>query len=423
MPVYAYKAIDNQGKVVQAEMEAESEIALTTELAKAGLQPIAIRIRQKSQPGLAMAFPALLPKKGVKTEALVMFTRQFATIIKAAVPIIEGLGVLAQQAEDPVLKEALNAVVHDVEGGSSLSKALARHPHVFSDLYVNTVVAGENAGILDKVLLKLSQVLAEDHETKSNIQAAMRYPTMVVFALLAAIFVLSVFVIPQFSKIYADAKMDLPLPTQIMIALSRIMLGPWAKSKVVALQLLWFGMLFGAGFLCSVALRVCINTRTGRWYWDTLKFQLPVVAPVYTKITMLRFTSMLNVLYQSGLPVLHTLDIVGATIGNVVLAKEVEKIKRDVGDGKGISAAVLNSPMFPRLVGYMISVGEKSGSLPMMLDSLYDYFYLEVKTAVRNLTTMIEPIMTAVLGSVVMVMTLAIFMPLWNLIQVIRQGT
>ena len=423
MPVYVYKAVDNTGTVRQGELAADSEIALTTELARNGLLPITIHFRPERAPGLSFIEGLLSPKKTVKIEALVIFTRQFATIIKAAVPIIEGLGVLAQQAEDPALKEALTLVVHDVEAGSSLSKALAKHPHVFSELYVNTVVAGESAGILDKVLLKLSQVLAEDQETKNNIQTAMRYPVMVVFALIAAVFVLSVFVIPQFSKIYADAKMALPLPTQVVILMSKALLGPWAQSNVAALKLLWFGMLFGAFFAFGALVKMALASRTGRWHWDSIKFRLPIVSPVYTKIVMLRFTSMFSVLHQSGLPVLHTLDIVGSTIGNVVLAKEIEKIKRDVSDGKGISGAVLNSAFFPRLVGYMISIGEKTGCLPMMLDSLYEYFYLEVKTTVRNLTTMIEPVMTAVMGGVVMIMALAIFMPMWNMIQVMRQGS
>ncbi len=166
--------------------------------------------------------------------------------------------------------------------------------------------------------------------------------------------------------------------------------------------------------------RWIINTKKGRFVWDGLKFKAAIIGKVYTKITMLRFASMLSVLYQAGLSVLKTMDIVSKTIGNVVLQKEIEKIKRDVADGKGISGAVLNSKFFPRLVGYMISIGEKSGSLPLMLDSLCDYFSVEVKTTTRNLTSLIEPIMTAVLGVVVMGMALAIFLPLWGMMKVFK---
>ena len=421
MGIYIYKAVDSNGKLVKGEMEAASEIGLTTELAKKGLLPISISYKAKASEIIPGARSGKTTGK-ISPQALVIFSRQFATIIKAAVPILEGLGVLVEQADDPVLKKALNQIVHDVEGGSSLSSALAKHPGVFSELYVNTVIAGESAGILDKVLLRLSNMLEDDLETHSNIMAAMRYPIMVVIALIVAVIVLSIFVIPQFAKIYSDAHLSLPLPTQIMILVSNFLLGPWRNSNNPGLIALWFFLLmcFSAGIF--FILRIFINTKAGRYMWDDFKFRIVIFGKLYTKMTMLRFASMLNVLYQSGLPVLKTMDIVGLTIGNAVLAKEIEKIKRDVADGKGISGGILNSRFFPRLVGYMVSIGEKSGSLPMMLDSLCDYFDLEVKTTIKNLTTMIEPLMTVVLGSVVMGMALAIFLPLWNMIQVFRSA-
>ena len=415
--LYSYKAVDNSGKLVRGEMEAPSEMGLTTELAKKQLTPVSITFKTKARDSAGGRI-----KQGVDTNALVIFSRQFATIIKAAVPIIEGLRVLSEQTEDPALQKALKRVITDVEGGSSLSQALGRHPAVFSDLYVNTVVAGESAGILDKVLLRLARMLEDDMENKANIGAALRYPTMVVIAMFVAVIVLSVFVIPNFAKIYADAKLALPLPTQIMILMSNLILGPWKDSKNFLLILLWFGMVAGGAFGLFSLFMAFINTKPGRFWWDDLKFKVPVFGKLYTKVTMLRFSTMLSVLYQSGLPVLQTLDIVGKTIGNVVLNREIEIIKQTVADGKGISAAVLASKFFPKLVGYMISVGEKSGSLPLMLDSICEYFELEVKTTIKNLTTMIEPMMTAVLGLVVMGMALSIFLPLWNMISVLKGG-
>ncbi|MFH0790614.1 MAG: type II secretion system F family protein [Candidatus Omnitrophota bacterium] len=421
MAVYIYKAVDRQGKIIKGEMEASSEMDLTTKLAKSGYLAVNISFKPVVKAS-DVSFGNLFKKKPAKVDPqnLVIFTRQFATIVKAAVPLIEGLGILAEQTEDRALKPTLHQVVHDVEGGHSLSQAMSKHPGVFSELYVNTVIAGESAGILDKVLLRLSTMLEDDTQTRANIMAALRYPIMVVIALVIAVFVLSTLIVPQFAKIYREAKVALPLPTQVMIVVSNILLGPWRDKGNVALILLWFVIIlgiFGGFFFFLIFL---INTKQGRFIWDGWKFKLMIVGKVYTKITMLRFASMLNVLYQSGLPVLKTLDIVGMTIGNVVLTREIEEIKRDVSDGKGISGAVLNSKFFPRLVGYMISVGERSGSLPMMLDSLCDYFNLEVKTIIRNLTTMIEPVMTAVLGTVVMFMALAIFLPLWSLIQVFK---
>jgi type II secretory pathway component PulF len=411
MPWYTYKAVDNQGKAVKGEAEAESEIALTTDLAKKGLLPVNIAYKR-----VAAARPADVAVGGgvsifkhqarASEQAIVIFSRQFATIIKAAVPII-----LAQQTEDPVLKTALMQVIADVEGGTSLSKALGKHPSVFSQLYVNTVYAGESGGILDKVLYKLSVVMAEEQEQKSNIMAALRYPIMVVIALVVAIIVLSIFVMPQFAKIYGDAHMSLPLPTQIMIAAS------------YALKDFWYITFPALGAVVFACKWFFTGTRQGRELFDGYKFNIPVFGKVYTKITMLRFVSMFSVLYQSGLPVLHTLDIVGKTIGNVVLTREVEKIKREVADGKGISAGILSSKMFPRLVGYMISIGEKSGQLSTMLDSVYEYYNVEVKASIKNLTTMIEPLMTLVLGVAVAGMAMAIFLPMWDMISVAKAGS
>jgi type IV pilus assembly protein PilC len=206
MPLYAYKAVDKQGKAVKGEVESESELTLTTELAKKGLLPVNIAYKEAARPSSPQAQGGVFKSRAkVNEQAIVIFSRQFATIIKAAVPILEGLKVLAEQAEDAVLKKALLQIILDVEAGSSLSKAMAKHPNVFSQLYVNTVVAGESAGILDKVLYKLSEVMAEEQEQKSNIMAALRYPIMVVISLVVAVIVLSVFVMPQFIKIYGDA--------------------------------------------------------------------------------------------------------------------------------------------------------------------------------------------------------------------------
>ncbi|TBR18281.1 type II secretion system F family protein [bacterium] len=401
MPIYVYKATDGKGKMVKGELEANNEMDLTTQLAKSGYLPVSISFKtDKLGKGVS-------GKAKCDVGALVIFTRQFATIIKAAVPIVEGLSMLSEQTEDPALKEALKQIIKDIQGGISLSQSMSKFPGIFSELYINTVVAGESAGVLDKVLLKLSQMLSDDQETRKNVMGALQYPIMVVVAMVIAILILSVLVIPQFAQIYNDAKLNLPLPTQIMIFISNAIRHYW----YINLPALFAGI-FG--------LRWYIGTKQGRLLWDGMKFKIIIFGKIYTKVTMLRFATMLNVLYQAGLPVLKTLDIVGSTIGNVVLTAEVEKIKRDVSDGKGISGAVLNSKFFPKLVGYMIAIGEKSGSLPLMLDSLCEYYDLEVKTTVKGLTGLIEPIMTAVLGVVVMGMCMAIFLPLWDLIQVVK---
>ena len=408
MGIYVYRAVDLKGKIVKGRLEAKDEVEVSTQLAKLGYQPISISFKGEKAP----FFLERLLKKGFKKvsrQALIVFTRQFATMIKAAVPIVEALKVLAEQAENSSLKEALHQIVRDIEEGSKLSEAMAKHPHIFSTLYVNTVVAGEAGGVLDKVLLRLAAVLEEEEETKTGIKSALRYPVMVVIALFAAVIVLSVFVMPQFIKIYQGFKAALPLPTQIMIFVSNSLRHYWYIT---------IPLLVGVCLL----FRFYINTPLGRRMWDNFKFNMPVFGKVYTKIVMLRFASMLNVLYQAGLPILKILDIVKITIGNIILAKDIDRIKKDVADGKGISGGILASKYFPRMVGYMVSIGEKAGALTTMLDSLCEYYSQEVKNALKNLTSLIEPMMTAVLGTVVMGMALAIFLPMWNLISIVKKG-
>ena len=330
MGIYAYKATDSRGKIVKGNLEAKDELDVSTQLAKLNYVPINISFKGEKAPPLLER----LLKKGVSkasTKALIVFTRQFATIVKAAVPIMEGLGVLAEQAEDLALKEALHQVIHDIEEGARLSEAMAKHPGVFSDLYVNTVVAGETGGVLDKVLLRLSIVVEEEEATKTDVRAALRYPIMVVIALFIALFVLSVVVLPQFVKMYSGLGSQLPLPTQVMLAIS------------VAFRKFWF-ITFPVLAALPVGAKMLLNMPGVRVIWDNFKFRMPVFGKVYNKIVMLRFSSMLSVLYQAGLPILKILDIVKITIGNVVLAKDIESIKRDVADGKGDGAGGSRAP-------------------------------------------------------------------------------
>ncbi len=422
MGIYTYKAVDREGKVVKGELEAKSELEVTTHLAKLGYLPVTVGFKGEKVISLwQRAFRR--SRRKVSRQSLIIFTRQFATIIKAAVPILEGLKVLATQSEDPYLKEVLLKVVNDVEEGKRLSEAMEKHPGVFDQLYVNTVIAGETGGVLDKVLLRLADILEEEQETIANVKSALRYPIMTIVAMFVALFVLSTLVIPKFVKIYKDLNVSLPLPTRIMIFVSNTILGPWRESPNVGLKILWFFLLFSSFVALVFIFKLIISTSKGRFFWDRLKFEIVVLGKVYTKIVMLRFISMLNVLYRAGIPILKNLDIIKITINNVVLAREIEVIKKEVAGGKGISGGVLASKFFPHLVGYMISIGEKTGALSEMLDSLYEYFTLEVRSTLKNLVSLIEPMMTAMLAIVVLAMALAIFLPMWNLIEAFRQSS
>ncbi|MFH1767706.1 MAG: type II secretion system F family protein [Candidatus Omnitrophota bacterium] len=402
MALYNYTGLDSKGKSVKGEIEARNELDVYTQLTQIGCTPVSITLKSKG--GLSLTKLLSSPKqKKVTSRSIIIFTRQFSTIVKAAVPIVEGLGVLAEQSDDPVLKEALRKILHDIQEGKRLSEAMARHPGVFNELYVNTVVAGESGGVLDKVLLRLADVLEEEQETRESISSAFRYPIMVIVAMFVAVIVLSTKVIPAFVTLYEGKGPGLPFPTKVMLVIGNSLKNYWFIT-LPAIAIVFF------------LIKAYINTPQGRLLWDGMKFKMKIIGPVYNKIVMLRFSSMLNVLYQAGLPILKIMDIVKITIGNVVLAQEIDNIKRDVADGKGVSGGILGSKIFPRLVGYMISIGEKTGSLSMMLDSLYDYYSSEVRASLKTLTSLIEPIMTLVLGAVVAFMAISIFMPMWSLI-------
>jgi len=408
MGVYTYKAVDSRGKTVKGELDAKDELDLSTQLAKLGYLPISIGFKGEKKPPLGKT---MLKKAFSKTslKAVIVFTRQFSTMVKASVPIIEGLTILGEQAEDKNLSEAVKQVIEDVSGGFKLSEAMAKHPHVFNELYVNTVLAGEAGGVLDKVLNRLADVLEEEEQTKNAVMTAMRYPIMVSVALVIAVIVLSVMVMPNFAGIYGSMGVDLPLPTQIMIMISNALR-----------HYPWVFLLIGGGIF--FAAKTLLATPMGRKTWDRFKFEAPTFGKVYTKVVMLRFAAMLNVLYQAGLPILKVLDIVKINVGNTALAADIDKIKNDVSDGKGVSGGILASKYFPKLVGYMVQVGEKTGVLSTMLDSLCEYYGQEVRTSLKNLTGLIEPLMTAVLGFVLMIMALAIFMPMWNMISAMKQA-
>jgi len=414
MGIYGYKAVNTKGKTVNGQLEAKDELEVSTQLAKLGYTPVNISFKGEKQVSGAKGFMRRFQKTSARD--LVIFTRQFSTIVKAAVPIMEGLGVLAEQAEDENLKEALHQIIHDIEEGSKLSEAMFRHPGIFNDLYVNTVVAGEAGGVLDKVLLRLADVLEEEGKTKADLQGALQYPFMVIIALFIAVIFLSIQVVPTFAGLYGSLKVALPLPTQVLIIVSNTLRGPWRNSKNVLLSLGWYFFLIVIAAALVFLVKFFINTPQGRKLWDNYKFKMPIFGRIYTKVVMLRFATMLNVLYSAGISILKIMDIVKITIGNVVLGEEIDKIKSDVADGKGVSGGILNSKLFPRMVGYMVSIGEKSGSLSAMLDSLCEYYTMEVRTSVATLTKLVEPLMTAVMGAVVIGIALAIFMPMWDLI-------
>lgn len=323
--------------------------------------------------------------------------------------MVRSLKILSDQSEHKGFKQILEAIERDVEGGASLSKALNRYPKIFSDLYVNSVAAGETGGVLDLVLVRLATMLERDQQIASEVRAALRYPMMVSIAISAAVIFMLMFIVPRFAAIYGRFGKQLPLPTRVLIAAHEFLLKGW---------MIYIPVSAVAFFL----FRWILSTSAGRYQWDRMKLDLPIFGVLFRKIVMTRFSSMLAFLYASGLPILKALDVISRAVGNVVIKREIEQLSRSVTEGKGLAGGLEKGRYFPALVRHMIAVGEATGKLDVVLSSVVAYYEQEVQHAISGLNSLIEPLLTFVLGIVVLGLALAIFLPMWNMTQLFKGG-
>jgi MSHA biogenesis protein MshG len=331
-----------------------------------------------------------------------------STLINAGLPFVTSFGTLIEQTENKKFKQVLSKVKKDVEGGSTFAESLARHPDVFSTLYVNMIRAGETGGVLEEILSRLAWLAEHEAETRARVKAATRYPLIVVFAVVAAFIVLITLVVPRFSKIYANFHAVLPLPTRILIGISDAIQNYWP-------------FLVGAVILIVLGIRQFVRSEPGRFFWDRVKLKIPVFGPILLKVTMSRLTRMFGTLIRSGLPLIQTLEIVASTVGNVTIQRVVENVRDSAREGKGIVQPMRSSKAFPPLVLQMVAVGEETGRLEEMLVKVSEYYDVEVEYAIRNLSTALEPILLLIIGGMVLFLALGIFLPWWNLVSVFHQ--
>jgi MSHA biogenesis protein MshG len=383
-------------------MDAESQKQVVENLTKMGYTPITIEEQKHPR----KAFKLSLFGR-VKDEELVLFTRQMYTLIKAGVSLLAGLEAACQQANSERLRSIIEKVKSDVEGGAAFSEALARHPKCFGPLYVSMVKAGEASGRLDDILKRLAEMGEYDIDIKTRVRSATRYPLLALLTLIAAFFVIVTFVIPRFASFFAQFSMELPLPTRVLLGTYRIVHDYW-----------YIGLIFAAclafGFLKF------INTRFGRARWDMVKIKMPIFGPILFKLAMSRFSKTASTLISSGINMLQTLELTADTVGNVIIARAVDDIKQGVNQGKGIAEPMRVSKLFSPIVVQMVSIGEETGKLDELLLHVSEHYDSQVNYAMKNLTTMIEPILIFALASMVLVVALGIFLPMWNMIQIAR---
>ncbi|MFQ5456221.1 MAG: type II secretion system F family protein [Nitrospirota bacterium] len=404
MSLYRYKARDKYGSLFTGTIETIGKDAVAAQLDSLGFIPVIIK---EESP---WAFEKVLSKfQSISLQDKIIFSRQLSTLINAGIPFISSLDALCEQTENKRLKEIIHQLRSDVEGGSSFSEALEKHPDIFNELYVNMVRAGEIGGVLDEILERLAKLAEHEMETRARIKTATRYPKIVVFALIAAFIALVTLVVPKFAAIYAGFDVQLPLPTRILIGINNIVRNYWHIS-IVVIALVVYGT------------KRYIKTEQGRLQWDRLKLKIPVFGTLFLKISLSRFTRLFGTLIRSGLPILETLEITSTSAGNVVISRIINNIRDSVREGKGLVEPMKVSKTFPPIVVQMIAIGEESGKMEEMLTKVSEYYDRDVEYAIKNLSTSIEPILLFCVGIMVLFLALAIFMPWWNLISVFKGG-
>ena len=401
MPTFAYRGRNQTGQVVAGQLEANTTEAVIAQLRQQRIFPISVKLQPKS---IELKIPGFGRK--VKEKDLTVCTRQLATMIDAGLPLVQCLEVLASQQPNKQFKKILTEVREQVEAGSTFAAALKRHPTVFTSLYANMVEAGEAGGLLDTILNRLAVYIEKAMILRRKVKGAMIYPATIVTVAVAVVIFLLTFVIPVFEGFFSGMKVDLPLPTQIVMVMSR-----FVRANLLAGLGLFIAGIIGARFL--------YRTEKGRRASDALLLRVPIFGPLFRKVAVARFTRTLGTLIASGVPILDGLNITATTAGNKVVEEAILKTRASIAEGKTIAGPLQSSGVFPPMVVQMISVGEQSGSLDSMLEKIGDFYDAEVDQAVSNLTALLEPILMVFLGVVVGGIVIAMYLPIFKLVTVI----
>jgi type IV pilus assembly protein PilC len=399
MAVWSYSARTVSGDLKRAEIDAASREEVIAHLRTQRLIPISVREKPK---GIKLG-----GAKKVKTRDVVILTRQFATMINAGLPLVQALDILAKQSDNKTLQATLQEVLHDVESGNTLADAMRDHEKVFTPLYVNMVAAGETGGILDTILLRLSVFLEKAEALARKVKGAMIYPAVIGFVAVTAIVILLLFVIPTFQQMFASFDQVLPLPTRIVILASD------------TLQSYWWAM--GGGIAATVFLfKRWVSTSSGRLTYDRILLRLPIFGNLARKGSVARFTRTLGTLLSSGVTILEGLEITARTSGNRVIHDAIMDSRSSIAGGASISEPLRVSGVFPPMVTQMINVGEETGDLDGMLTKIADFYDEEVDAAVESLLKAMEPLMIVILGTVVGGMIVAMYLPIFGMINTIN---
>ncbi len=404
MATYKYTVRDKAGKTVTGSLEGDTRDAVSAKLRSLGYMIVSL----EEGSNLLGQLNSVKFGSGVKPKDLTIFARQFSTMIDAGLSLTKCLSILGAQTESAALREVITQVGRDVEAGQSLSDSMAKHPKVFPPIFINMVRAGETGGVLDDVLRRVADFFENDAALKAKIRSAMTYPAAMGGLVLIILIAMMVFVVPVFQKMFADMGGTLPFATQILVNISE-----GARS--------WPGLITVVGVIAGVILfRWWKSTSAGLLTWDGIKLGMPVFGPLVRKMALARFTRTFGTLVSAGVPILSALDIVANTAGNEVVSNAVKKMRSAIKEGETIAKPLSESPVFPSMLVQMIAVGEETGALDAMLNKVADFYDEEVGTAVDSLTSLIEPLMMATLGLIVGGIVIALYLPMFNIITLVK---
>jgi type IV pilus assembly protein PilC len=399
---YDYKVRDRSGNMVTGQLVGDSEGLVMAKLREMGMTPVEVK---RANAGLKMEIN--LRPGHVKLKYLSIFGRQFATMVNSGLPILRALAILADQTESKELQKVLTQVRIDVEQGASLSGAMSKHPKAFNDLFLAMVKSGETGGVLDTVLLRLADTIEDEVELRRKIKSAMTYPIAVVALVVLLMSAMLFFVVPQFQSIYATLGGTLPLPTRVLLGASNGARKYW---YMVGLAIFGFSFFF----------RRYKNTAAGKATIDAVKLKVPIFGSLFHKTAIARFSSTLGMLLRSGVPILQALEIVSETVNNSVMSKAINDVQGSVREGESIARPLSRHAVFPPMVVQMLAVGEETGAVDTMLDKVADFYNSEVSAAVDSLTSLIEPLLIAVIGGAVGAAVVALYMPMFNIIKLLQ---
>jgi MSHA biogenesis protein MshG len=403
MPAFTYRGRNSAGESVSGVLEGATAAAIADLLFGSGVTPIEIKpasgdaLKKKEH---AAGFGLFGPK--ILHVDILLFTRQLYTLLKAGVPIMRALAGLQESSANPAMKGVLGSIRESLDSGRELSMSLARHPKVFTPFYLAMVRVGEMTGRLEEVFLRLFDHMEFERFMREQVKSALRYPGFVVAAMVVALFIVNIWVIPAFAKVFAGFGSELPLMTRVLIGFSDF---------VVA----WWPALIGGTIAAAAGFKAWIGTRRGKYLWDKLKMRLPVAGKIVRKATLARFARSFALASRSGVPVIQALTTVAQTVDNDFIAEKVEKMRDGVERGESVLRAAIGTGAFTPVVLQMIAVGEESGSLDEMMEEISAMYQSEVEYELKTLSQQIEPILIVMLGAMVLVLALGIFLPLWDL--------